>query len=87
MTDSAVTSLPASRPPRLLVVTFSDNGPGIAPEHLPHLFTPFFTTKTHGTGLGLAISQRMILHHGGTIRVESTPGNNTTFSVYLPVAP
>lgn len=86
-TDSTVTSLPASRPPRLLVVTFSDNGPGIAPEHLPHLFTPFFTTKTHGTGLGLAISQRMILHHGGTIRVESTPGNNTTFSVYLPVAP
>ena len=84
---SAVTSLPSSRPPRLLAVTFSDNGPGIAPEHLPHLFTPFFTTKTHGTGLGLAISQRMILHHGGTIRVESTPGHNTTFSVYLPVAP
>lgn len=86
-TVSSVTSLPVSRPPRLLVVTFSDNGPGIAPEHLPHLFTPFFTTKTHGTGLGLAISQRMILHHGGTIRVESTPGLSTTFSVYLPVVP
>jgi two-component system, NtrC family, nitrogen regulation sensor histidine kinase GlnL len=84
---SSGTSLPTSRPPRLLTVTFSDNGPGIAPEHLPHLFTPFFTTKTHGTGLGLAISQRIIVHHGGTIRVESTPGYGTTFSVYLPVAP
>ena len=84
---SPVTSIPASRPLRLLVVAFSDNGPGIAPDHLPHLFTPFFTTKTHGTGLGLAISQRIILHHGGTIRVESIPGHNTIFSVYLPVAP
>jgi two-component system nitrogen regulation sensor histidine kinase GlnL len=84
---SSGTSLLASRPARLLAVTFSDNGPGIAPEHLPHLFTPFFTTKTHGTGLGLAISQRIIAHHGGTIRVESTPGQGTTFSVYLPVAP
>lgn len=74
------------RPLRLLVVAFSDNGPGIAPDHLPHLFTPFFTTKTHGTGLGLAIAQRIILHHGGTIRVDSVPGSNTTFSVYLPVA-
>jgi two-component system nitrogen regulation sensor histidine kinase GlnL len=76
-----------SRPTRLLAVTCSDNGPGIAPEHLPHLFTPFFTTKSYGTGLGLAISQRIIVQHGGMIRVESMPGHGTIFSVYLPVAP
>ena len=78
---------PFPRPTRLLVVTFSDNGPGIAPEHLPHLFTPFFTTKSYGTGLGLAISQRIIVQHGGMIRVESVPGRGTIFSAYLPVAP
>jgi len=77
---------PALRSARLLAVAFSDNGPGIAPEYLPHLFTPFFTTKNRGTGLGLAISQRIIVHHGGMIRVESTPGQGTTFHVYLPVA-
>lgn len=78
--------LPSLRSARLLAVAFSDNGPGIAQEHLPHLFTPFFTTKNRGTGLGLAISQRIIVHHGGMIRVESTPGQGTTFHVHLPVA-
>jgi two-component system nitrogen regulation sensor histidine kinase GlnL len=84
--DSQSPALPSLRSSRLLAVTFSDNGPGIAPEHLPHLFTPFFTTKNRGTGLGLAISQRIVVHHGGMIRVESTPGQGTTFHVHLPVA-
>ena len=71
---------------RFLSVDFADNGPGIPPERLSQLFTPFFTTKSRGTGLGLAISQRIIIDHGGTIRVESTPGQGALFHVYLPVS-
>lgn len=78
------------RPPphrvRFLSVDFLDNGPGIPASHLPQLFTPFFTTKSQGTGLGLPISQRVVAQHGGTIRVESEPGQGAHFHVYLPVS-
>lgn len=72
---------------RFLSIIFADNGPGITPDHLPHLFTPFFTTKSQGTGLGLPVSQQIIAQHGGTIRVESSPGQGAGFHVYLPVPP
>ena len=72
---------------RFLSIDFTDNGPGITADHLPQLFTPFFTTKSKGTGLGLPISQQIIAQHGGTIRVESEPGYRTSFHVYLPVSP
>ena len=72
---------------RFLCIIFADNGPGIPPDHLPHLFTPFFTTKSQGTGLGLPVSQQIIAQHGGTIRVESSPGQGAGFQVYLPVPP
>jgi two-component system nitrogen regulation sensor histidine kinase GlnL len=78
---------PATWRGRFLSIDFADNGPGIPPEHLPRLFTPFFTTKSQGTGLGLAISQRIITQHGGRIRVDSTLGQGTLFQVYLPVIP
>ncbi|MFN8444252.1 MAG: ATP-binding protein [Caldilineaceae bacterium] len=67
-------------------VTFEDNGPGIAPNILPHIFEAFFTTKHEGqgTGLGLEIVQRIIIQHGGTIRVDSRPGS-TRFVVSLPI--
>lgn len=77
----------AARRGRFLSIDFADNGPGIPPERLPHLFTPFFTSKSRGTGLGLAVSQRIVAQHGGTIRVESTPGQGALFHVYLPVSP
>jgi two-component system nitrogen regulation sensor histidine kinase GlnL len=70
---------------RFLSVDVSDNGSGIVPEHLEQLFTPFFTTKSGGTGLGLAISQRIVVQHGGLIRVESEAGRGTIFHIYLPV--
>ncbi len=72
---------------RFLCIIFADNGPGITPDHLPHLFTPFFTTKSQGTGLGLPVSQQIIAQHGGTIRVESSLGQGACFQVYLPVPP
>jgi two-component system nitrogen regulation sensor histidine kinase GlnL len=70
---------------RFLSVDVSDNGSGIVPEHLEQLFTPFFTTKSGGTGLGLAISQRIVVQHGGLIRIESEAGRGTIFHIYLPV--
>ncbi len=70
-----------------LCVEISDTGPGIPPETLRHLFTPFFTTKPAGvgTGLGLAICQRIVSGFGGEIRVESEVGRGTTFRVLLSV--
>jgi signal transduction histidine kinase len=71
-----------------VVTEVQDNGPGIAPEHLPRIFEPFFTTKPvgEGTGLGLSICHGIVSALGGTITVESTPGGGTTFRVLLRVA-
>ena len=77
----------AEREEGYLAVDVRDNGPGI-PEHLlPQLFDPFFTTKPkgRGTGLGLSVSRGIVRQLGGYIRVASTPGRGTTFTVLLPV--
>ncbi len=78
-------------PHPLLCVSLSDNGPGIDPALLPHVFEPFTTTKStgtrrgkHGMGLGLAIVKRIVQHHQGEINVTSAAGQGTTFRVYLP---
>ena len=68
------------------VVTITDSGTGIAPKDLPHVFEPFYTTKTNGTGLGLAVVQGIIKEHGGGIAVESHPGQGTTMRLCLPIA-
>lgn len=69
------------------ILTISDNGCGIDPEALPHLFDPFYTTKPvgEGTGLGLSISHEIITGHGGRIEVESQPGQGTCFRISLPI--
>lgn len=63
---------------------FTDTGPGIVPADRPHIFEPFYTTKSEGTGLGLAISYSIIEQHGGTLQVDSTMGQGTTFTLRLP---
>jgi PAS domain S-box-containing protein len=71
-----------------VVVTVTDNGPGIPAELQPKLFTPFFTTKApgEGTGLGLDICRRILAEVGGTIAAESRPGF-TRFTVAIPIMP
>lgn len=66
-------------------IQVSDTGPGIPSEVFPRIFDPFFTTKQHGTGLGLSISYGIVQEHGGAIRVESRPGEGSTFIVQLPI--
>jgi len=65
-------------------ITFKDTGVGIKEEHMPKLFTPFFTTKAKGIGLGLAICKKIVEQHGGKIEVKSKFGKGTTFTVTLP---
>ncbi|MEW6458328.1 MAG: MEDS domain-containing protein [Bacillota bacterium] len=68
-------------------VSVSDDGCGIPPEALPYVFDPFFTTKgERGSGLGLGITHNIITAHGGSIGVQSTPGQGTTFDIVLPAA-
>jgi signal transduction histidine kinase len=69
----------------VLLITIKDNGPGIPPEELSQIFTPFYTTKGAGTGLGLAIAQRAVSGHGGEIRVDNRYGKGVTFSIQLPL--
>ncbi len=74
------------------VVTVADEGPGIAPEHVDHIFDRFYRSdeardrETGGAGLGLAISKRIVEAHGGILEVESTPGKGTFFRFRLPLA-
>jgi two-component system sensor histidine kinase HydH len=65
-------------------VEIGDTGKGISPIDLKRVFDPYFTTKPSGTGLGLAIVHKIIEAHQGNIKVESTPGKGTVFSIVLP---
>ena len=75
--------------PRGVEIHVLDTGCGIAPAIRDRIFDPFFTTKPpgKGTGLGLSISHGIVEDHGGTIEVDSTPGEGTHFTVMLPLRP
>lgn len=62
----------------------ADNGVGIPPEEQPRIFELFYSTRKGGTGLGLAIVDRIARAHGGSVSVESTPGNGTVMTIELP---
>jgi two-component system, NtrC family, sensor kinase len=72
---------------RRIVIEFHDTGNGISEEHLPYIFDPFFTTKKvgQGTGLGLSVSYGIIKKHGGRIKVSSSTGKGSQFTIVLPV--
>ena len=83
-----VTAFELSRQERPgIVLNVKDAGVGIAPEALPHVFEPFFTTgKRHGTGLGLAICRNIVESHGGDIHMTSEVGKGTTVRIWLPLS-
>ena len=63
-----------------------DTGPGMPPETLSRIFTPYFTTKSGGTGLGLPTARRLVEEHGGRIDVHSEPGRGSDFTISVPQA-
>ncbi len=66
-----------------VTIRIADNGPGIPPDILPHIFIPFFTTKEQGSGIGLSLSRQIMRGHGGSLSVHSLPGK-TVFSLHFP---
>ncbi|HLP02557.1 MAG TPA: ATP-binding protein [Opitutaceae bacterium] len=73
-------------PGKYLHMSIADTGSGIAPEILPRVFDPYFTTKKTGNGIGLATVHSIIRKHGGHISLESTLGVGTTFHLHLPAS-
>ena len=76
--------------PSWVQMQVEDQGCGISPDHLEHIFDPFFSTKhsnsaSEGAGLGLTTAHQIVREHGGTLTVESRVGDGSTFSVNLPV--
>ncbi len=69
-----------------VVIEVEDDGVGIAPDVLPRLFDPFFSTKEKGNGLGLALTQQIVRDHGGDLSVHSAVGRGTTFTVRVPAS-
>jgi PAS domain S-box-containing protein len=69
-------------------LTIQDDGPGIRPEALPHIFDPFYTTKRPGggTGLGLSICMSIVREHGGSMEADVLPAGGAAFTVFLPAA-
>jgi two-component system NtrC family sensor kinase len=67
-------------------LSMCDDGVGMEPEQKERIFDLFYTTKQRGSGLGLPLTQQIVVAHGGHIRCESSPGNGTTFTLFLPAA-
>jgi signal transduction histidine kinase len=63
-----------------------DDGVGMEPEQKDRIFDLFYTTKQRGSGLGLPLTQQIVVAHGGHIRCESSPGQGTVFTLFLPAA-
>lgn len=86
MPEGGTLRLTAELRGRQAVITVEDTGHGIPQEHLPHVFEPFFTTRSRGTGLGLALCKKIIEGNGGGIALESKEGEGTRLTLTLPAA-
>ena len=84
--EVAASCAPSPEAGRMLCVTISDTGGGIAGTDLGRIFEPYFSTRDAGVGLGLAITQRILQEHGGRIGVTSAPGSGTSFLIEIPVS-
>lgn len=67
------------------LIAIRDSGPGIAPEVLSKIYSMYFTTKSGGTGIGLYVARSVVESHGGSIHIDSQPGDGTCFTVSLPL--
>jgi len=85
MPDGGAMKVELRRDNKTARMIVSDNGAGIAPEHLDHIFEPFWTSKATGTGLGLALCRNVADEHGGSLQVESGVGRGTVCTVTLPL--
>jgi signal transduction histidine kinase len=68
-----------------VIVRVGDSGNGIAEDVLPHIFEPFFSTKSLGTGMGLPVAQRIARMYEGSMEVEYSSQEGTTFRLEFPV--
>jgi signal transduction histidine kinase len=68
----------------LIVITVTDTGPGIPIAHQSKIFDPFYTTKINSSGIGLSICHRIIIDHGGTLKLNSLPNKGAQFTIELP---
>ncbi len=84
MKEQGIIEVRAMRQDGWDVLTVSDTGPGIAPEHLDHIFEPLFTTKAKGVGLGLTICRQIVERHGGVIEALLPRGSGAIFCLRLP---
>lgn len=87
--ETYTTKHPDVRPGSYCRIRITDTGTGMTDEVKQRIFEPFFTTKAigKGTGLGLSVTHGIIKSHNGHIEVESTPGEGTTFRIYIPILP
>jgi len=89
-TDSGEIKIQVEKPNNWIIIVYSDNGKGISPKDLPHIFVPYYSTahSRGGSGLGLSVINNLVTTVlGGTIKCESTLGEGTTFTIRVPEKP
>ena len=82
---AVTTRLSAYRTDATGFIEVRDNGPGIPKENWDRVFDPYYTSKAEGTGLGLAIVKKVVLEHGGEVKLDRAPEGGARFSIELPL--